>query len=326
MLARLDPDVLREQLELFIRADMGSHWGVDMSTGRGVGMWYGVNDGAIITACADYLRHTGDVDWLDQSVGDNTVRNHLLRHLRHMDDLAGGQSLADFGRAENILECVSSYEHRIASFNAMRAWCHRYAAESLDPGNRAIHLRLAESVEAGVRDLLLPGGYFACEGPEGRREVRTCLDFIYVGRYMGDRLRPDERESMVRFFVRELETSDWMRALSLDDENAFTRDLPYFQTFRADHQASGSYDGWPGWAASVRFAFGDADATTEWLKRMAAVTREGPFGQAHWTGLTVEEGGLPAVKSDFFNGNCYLESCGITIAATLLEQVADAVP
>lgn len=321
VLARLDPDTLRAQLEAFLRADMGSHWGVDMLTGRGVGMWYGVNDGAIINACADYVRHSGDVAWLGHTVEGVAVRDHLLHHLQRLDEPSEGGPLTDFGTAENILECVGSYEHRIASFNAMSAWCHRYAADVLDPGHAKKHRERAEAIETAVRQLLHPAGYFTCEGPDGAREVRTCLDFIYVGRFMGDRLAPQERASMLAFFKRELETSDWMRALSLEDGNAFTRELPYFQTFRADHQASGSYDGWPGWAAAVRMSFGDETATLAWLKRMSAVTREGPFGQAHWTGLTYEDGTRPAVKADFFNGNCSLESCGVTLAGTLLDLV-----
>ena len=323
LLARLDPQVLRTQLEAFLRADMSSHWGIDVLTGRGVGMWYGVNDGAIITCCADYLRITGDLAWLDHEVDGSSVRVHLLRHLDRIDELASGAALSDFGKAENLLECISTYEHRVASFNAMAAWCHRYAATVLDPDRAELHLARAEAVEAAVRDLMRPEGYFDCDTPDGRRAVRTCLDFIYVGRFMGDRLDEAERAAMLRFFVSELETVDWMRALSLADSDAFTDRMPYFQTYRADHQACGSYDGWPGWAAEVRLRFGDVDDTLAWMRRMSAVTWEGPFGQAHWTGTTEEEGRLPATKSGFFNGNCYLEACGVTFATTLLDAVLD---
>ncbi|PDQ34722.1 MAG: hypothetical protein B5766_09670 [Candidatus Lumbricidophila eiseniae] len=322
LLARLDPDILRTQLEGFFRADMGAHWGIDVLTGRGVGMRYGVNDGAIITACADYLRITKDVAWLDSLVGANTVREHLLRHLGQFEKLAAGQSLSDFGHSENILECVSTYEHRIASFNAMAAWCYRFAAANLDPERAPEYLHRAEKIETAVHDLLHPDGYFMCDTPTGRRPVRTCLDFIYVGRFMADYLSDHDKSAMLQFFTRELETADWMRALSLHDGDAFTTKLPYFQTYRADHQACGSYDGWPGWSAQVRLRFGDTQATLEWLRRISETTWEGPFGQAHWTGITEAEGQQAATKSSFFNGNCYLEACGVTLATTLLEEIA----
>ena len=89
----------------------------------------------------------------------------------------------------------------------------------------------------------------------------------------------EQQQRMLRFFVSELETRDWMLALSADDADSLTTVLPTFQTYRADHQSTGSYDGWPGLAASVRLAFGDEQATLDWLRRISAVTREGPSGR-----------------------------------------------
>lgn len=60
-----------------------------------------------------------------------------------------------------------------------------------------------------------------------------------------------------------------------------------------------------------------------WLRRLSEVTWEGPFGQAHWVGTTEEERTEAAArKASFFNGNCYLEACGCTLATTLLEEIA----
>jgi len=323
LLARLDPAILRNQLEAFMRADMSNHWGIDVLTGRGVGMWYGVNDGAMITSAADYLRITGDLGWLDTSVDGVQVRDHLMRHVRNHGELSHGSQLADYGSAQNILECVSSYEHGVASFNAMGAWSYRFAADVLAPEAGQELRGRAEAIEQAVRGLILDDGVFRCETPEGPRVVRTCLDFIYVGRYMGDRLTGDERRRMLGFFAEELETSDWMRALSLEDSDSLTRLLPSFQTYRADHQSTGSYDGWPGLAASVRLSFGDTSATLDWLRRISKVTWEGPFGQAHWVGTNAgERHTRSATKASFFNGNCYLEACGCTLATVLLEDVA----
>lgn len=323
LLARLDPEVLRRQLEAFLRADMSRHWGIDVLTGRGVGMWYGVNDGAIVSSAADYLRITGDRAWLETEVAGRTVRRHLLDHVERHRTLAGDAPLADYGTAQNLLECVSSYEHVVASFNAMAAWAHRFAADELEPERGEAHRRRAQQIEDAVISLMRPGGVFACETPHGERVVRTCLDFIYVGMFMGERLDDVQRTAMLDFFTGELETRDWMLALSPRDGDSLTPVLPSFQTFRADHQSTGSYDGWPGLAARVRLAFGDRDRTLDWLRRISEVTWEGPFGQAHWVGATQQERATAgATKASFFNGNCYLEACGCTVATTLLEEVA----
>lgn len=323
MLSLLDPVALRDQLNRFLLADMSQHWGIDLLTGQGVGMWYGINDGAVVSAAADYLRITGDLDWLDRTVGEVSVREHLLRHVRRHDELSGGGDLADYGGAENVLECVSSYEHQVASLNAVAAWSHRFAAEVLDPTQSETLLTRADAIETAVLSLMEPDGTFACVTPEGRRTVRTCLDFLYVGRYMAHALDDQQRAVMVRTFTEEFETSDWMVALSPRDPDSLTTKLPSFQTFRADHQSTGSYDGWPGLVAGVRFAFGDDEATLDWLSRMSETTWEGPFGQAHWVGISdADRAQRPATKASFFNGNCYLEACGVTFSTTLLEHFA----
>ncbi|TDV38572.1 aminoglycoside phosphotransferase family protein [Actinophytocola oryzae] len=319
LLARLDPDVLRRQLEAFLVAGTDRHWGIDILTGRGVGMWYGINDGAVVTAAAAYLDHTGDRSWLDTVVGDTTVRAHLLRHVARHEELADGEALADYGEAHHVLECVSSYEHRLASFNALAAWCYRYAADVLDPEHAGTHRARADTVERAVLDLF-DDGVFRCVTPTGERVVRTCLDFMYVGHYLGERLDDEHKRAMLRFFVAELETPDWMRALSPKDADSLTSALPEFQTYRADHQSTGAYDGWPGLSAEVRFRFGDGAATVDWLRRISAVTWEGPFGQAHWTGIDGRDPAAPARKASFFNGNCYLLVSGSTLSTAMLHH------
>jgi hypothetical protein len=120
---------------------------------------------------------------------------------------------------------------------------------------------------------------------------------------------------MVAYFESELQTHDWLRALSPNDPDALTTRLPTFQTYRADHQATGSYDGWPARAASVLLRFGEREKAIAWLRRIRELTREGPFGQAHhvWP-----DG---ARKASFYNGNVYFEASGCGFATTLLEDL-----
>jgi hypothetical protein len=323
LLARLDPDVLRTQLEAFLRADTSQCWGIEQLTGAPVGMWYAANDGAIVNAAREYVDGTGDHDWLDKRIGDNTVRSRLLRHVRNHERLRGASALADYGTSEHLLECVSSYEHEVAAFNALAAWCYRYAAEVLAVDQAAEFLGHAEQIERAVLDLLTPDGFFECRGPTGSHAVRTVLDFIYVATYMTHALDPAARKSMLTFFVDELETRDWMLALSQRDPDSLTANLPHFQTFRADHQSTGSWDGWPGLAAAARIALGDTTATLDWLRRISAVTWEGPFGQAHYVGTGPDARHRPAIKASFTNGNCYHCACGVTFSTTLLWHITE---
>jgi hypothetical protein len=297
LLARLDPHVLRALLEAMIRVDLHHHWGFETLSGRGAGMGYGVNPGAFLSCVADYVRWTGDTAW-------------ALKHAEYLRSCCR-PALTDYGTYENILECVPSYEHTIAAFNALNVKGMRFVAGLLADGELA---RAADRLAAEVLGLYA-GGPFACLQPDGsRRVVKTVLDFVYVGLSMTPDLPPEVRRGMLEFFERELQTADWLRALAPGDPDALTPRLPRFQTYRADHQSTGSYDGWPARAAAVMLRFGEREKALAWMRRIQELTREGPFGQAHF----VHADG--ARKASFFNGNCYFESAGCGFATTLLDE------
>lgn len=312
LLARLDPLVLREQLEALMRVDLQRHWGIETVSGAGAGMGYGVNPGAFLSCVRDYVRITGDRAWAQ----------------RHVEYLKGclRPELTDYGDCQNILECVPSYEHTVASFNALAVQGLRFMADLLEPDGSA----RSQSANASSRELraaaealaqrvlsLFEDGPWACVQPDGsRRVVRTILDFVYVGRCMTGDLPEDVQRRMLAFFERELQTADWAFALSPRDPDARTTRLPEFQTLRADHQATGSYDGWPARAASVLLRLGQREKAIAWLLRMQELTREGPFGQAHY----IHSDGTTR-KASFFNGNCYFEAAGCGLATTILEDL-----
>src|SRR5262249_21362528 len=159
----------------------------------------------------------------------------------------------------------------IASFNALNVAGLRFLGELT---GEQTYLEQASRLAAKVLDLYA-GGPFACLQPDGsRRTVRTILDFVYVGRCLHRDLTSEMKRGMLAFFRSELRTDDWLYALSPHDPNALTPDLPSFQTFRADHQATGSYDGWPAYAASVLARFGEHDDALAWLTRLEKRTHE----------------------------------------------------
>ena len=208
---------------------------------------------------------------------------------------------------------MSTYEHTIAAFNALNVAGLRFLAELTgEPGYATQAHALARKVLE-----LYAGGPFACLQPDGsRRTVRTILDFIYVGRCMTQDLPPNVARGMVEFFRRELQTADWLYALSPRDPNALTKELPSFQTYRADHQATGSYDGWPVKAASVLARLGHREEALAGLRRLGGLTRGGPVGQAHFIHPDSTR------KASFFNGNMYFAAAGCGYAAALLEDLA----
>jgi hypothetical protein len=299
LLARLDPLVLRNQLEAMMRVNLREHWGIETITGGGAGMAYGVNPGAFLSCVRDYVRVTGDRAW-------------ALRHLAFLKSCLR-PDLTDYGDCQNILECVSSYEHTVASFNALAVQGLRFMA---DLTGEPAYAQQADDLACRLLTLYADGPW-ACVQPDGTRRVaRTILDFVYVGRCLAAALPSSTKRGMTAFFERELQTRDWLRALAPTDPEALTDKLPAFQSRRADHQATGSYDGWPARAASVLLRFGQRNKAIEWLLRIQELTREGPFGQAHF----IHDDGR-ARKASFFNGNCYFESAGCGFATTILEDL-----
>lgn len=285
ILALLDPHVLKRMIIAWLEADLHQSCAIDIRSGEPVGYWYAVNDYALIHMTWQYLRYTGDDRFLDEVVRGSPVLDHLRDAAVYYRRIAGDDGLADYGDANNLLECVSTYTHKVASFNAASVWNLRVVAELLDGRGRtgeAGELRaLAAAMVPAVQDLYVRGdGVWSCKQPDGTKVVvRHCLDFHTVAQCMRDDLSTDQRREMVEFFLRELKTETWMHALSpLDPDTA--------SSSRTDHQDEGAYTTWPAYAFEVLMQEGYAADALAWLgdentPGFADVTRQGPFGQAY---------------------------------------------
>ena len=288
ILSLLDPAAMRAMLEAWLEADLHQGCAVDFLTGKPVGFWYAVNDYALIHMMHQYLRYTGDRPFLKQEVAGRSVLEHLVTAANYYQRIAGDDGLADYGAAENLLECVSTYTGKVASFNAANAWNLRTVASLLEQDGdreRAREMReRARAVAERVQELYLPGeGYWQCKQPDGRMvPVRHCLDFFTVAQCMSEDLRPGQLEEMTAFFLRELKTSTWMHALSpLDPDSA--------SSSRTDHQDEGAYTTWPAYCLEVLLQAGRQEEALDWIgdegrEGIADVTRQGPFGQAYCHG------------------------------------------
>jgi hypothetical protein len=241
-----------------------------------------VNDYAMTRLVRDYVRFTGDDAFLDEQQDDGrSVLDHLRFWARAWQGLRRSSTLADYGEIENLLECVSSYTHEVASFNAANVWNLRVTADVLaargDAAGAAELRAEADELVAEVRKLYLPGeGFFAARQPDGTSlPVRHCYDFNIVGTTISDDLDETTRAEMVAFFQRELQTPEWLRALSPWDPDAS-------YSVRPDHQWNGAYTAWPADAARSLVALGEPKVALEWLPGLARTANQGPPAQAHF--------------------------------------------
>jgi hypothetical protein len=283
--ALLDPDEMRAQLLAWIEKDIHRMFGTSSLTGEAIGRWYSVNDYAMTRLVTDYVRFTGDEAFLDVVVaaadGEAVpIIEHLVDWATAWQGLRRGSALADYGEIDNLLECVSTYTHEVASLNAANVWCLRTVAGLLESrgDDRAAELRAeADRLLPAVLDLYLPGrGFFAAGQPDGTRlPVRHCYDFNIVGTTIADSLADSVKTEMVEFFQRELQTENWMRALSPWDPDAS-------YSIRPDHQWNGAYPAWPADAGRALVALGAGEVAADWVTGLARSTNQGPTGQAHF--------------------------------------------
>lgn len=303
--ALLEPQVMRKHLQHWMHTDIHKHFGTEFLTGAGIGQWYSVNDFAMTVIARDYLRFTGDHAWLDAVVpsaenGDHKVIELLERYALNWKRYRTKSGLADYGELNNLLECVNTYLHEVASLNAANVFNMRTAAELLEMrGNkdRARQLRdEAGSLVGEVRKLYAPGrGFWHARFPDGRLvEVRHAYDFITVLNTIAEDLTDSERSEMAAFFQRELQTPTWMHALSPDDDDAMF-------SVRPDHQWTGAYPAWPPQAVTGLYRIGQGDLAFKWLKGLAQSANQGPFGQAHFveTAIDPDAGGARKAPPDW---------------------------
>ncbi|RIQ32189.1 glucosidase family protein [Jiangella rhizosphaerae] len=299
--ALLDPVPMRRQIEHWIALDIHRHFGTEWQTGGPAGYWYSVNDYAMIRLVRDYVRWNGEPGFLDVELTAHdgpakAVAQHVADWATAWEGFRTSHALADYGGIDNLLECVSSYVHEVASLNAANVWCMRAAADIAalrDEGGLADDLRKkADALVPHVGELYVEGqGFWHARQPDGRLlPVRHCYDFTTVGMTIAADLPERRREEMVEFFVRELQTPSWMRALSpYDDDAAFS--------VRPDHQWNGAYPAWPADAARSLIELGRPDVAAAWLPGLARTANQGPPGQAHFVEEAAEPLNGGAVKS-----------------------------
>ena len=187
-IALLDPAALRSLIEVWLVSDMDRHYATDYLSGKAMGVWYAPNDMGILRCAHDYLCVTGDMAWLRKSIDGKPVLEHLVAHAlrwKELDKL--GHGLADYGTMENLLECVNTYIHEVASVNAGNVYGMRFVADLLErqgDSSRAAQFRSeAKDLASRInRSLYVAGkGWWKAGQPDGSSfEVRHCLDLLTV--------------------------------------------------------------------------------------------------------------------------------------------------
>lgn len=287
--AVVDPEMMKEHLTSWVSIDPSKHFGQDNFNGQGVGNGYSANYWALFQMMRAYVTVSGDSDFLSKPIEGQTVLQHLENYAlnwkklsiydstKNMDDT---YQLADFGADEwNLLECVPTYKHIVPSFNAGYIWMMREtAAFHKQAGNTEKAEELHQEADAMIQRLLklyAGNGVWFSLYPDGSKvEVRHCLDFMFMGRYLPNDIPSHIKDEMMAFAYEELITDNWMRAQSMKDVAAKDSDRP-------DHGPLGAFDGWPAGTMDALVQLGYPDKALDFYHNIEPVTHEGIWAQAH---------------------------------------------
>jgi hypothetical protein len=280
--ALLDPEVMRQHIEIWLGVDIRNYLATDYVTGKPLGVWYAVNSSAIVRLAYNYLRFSGNFKWLDKVIDGRPIIDHLQQHALEWHDLDKyGHGLADCGGVDNIFECVSTYTHEAPSFNSMWvAALRQVAAMRRVRGEKGIAKKLEDDASQllnNVMDLYVQGkGYWRCLQPDGSyNEVDHVYDFVAIFESIAEDLPKSVQKEMVENFFKNHQTSNWTKSLSPWDEDQH-------RSFRVDLQWTGSYASISAQVMNGLFKAGYGDKAFEWLLRLAPIAHQGPIGQAHW--------------------------------------------
>ncbi len=318
ILAMLDPVMMKQYLTSWLGKGIYNGYAEEFLTGTLQGPWYSANDYSIFILLNDYLNVTGDKKFLSERIIGKTVLQHMDSIATHWKSLVKpGHVLADYGGAENLLECVPTYINEVASFNAANVWMMKRVAEIWEAeGNkpRADELRTdAKKLIQAVLKLYVPGqGVWYARHNDGKEiQIRHVFDFATIGITIPNDLSDKMKNQMTDFVERELLADHWMRAQSLSDPAASVSDRP-------DHGPMGAYCAWPAETIAAMCQFKKFDKALDFLHRCDSTTYEGPFSQSRElmgrkfnSRVKINErgsGGLPTQTYNASNGGGFAET------------------
>jgi len=117
-----DPAAAKSHVLQFLTIDITQHFSFNPMDGCALGPWYPANQEKIIGLIYYYVLHTGDVDFLQETVKSETVLDLVIANALQGDDISQPVALIDYGPANDHLELRREYcyNHVIPDLNGRR--------------------------------------------------------------------------------------------------------------------------------------------------------------------------------------------------------------
>jgi hypothetical protein len=306
--ALLDPDVQAADLAAWLSVDVFKFFGIELDNRQPTGYFYAFSAGSLYRSLSAFFRYDGGSQQL-WDVAEQALAQLAVSWRNFTLPPPFNPLFPDFCSDPNCyLECVPTYTGCTAALQASAAFMARDLSQlraAQGRGGEAADLRfLAEAI--GKQSVALmyvedSGWWRVIDVQTGAStEVRHVIDVVYTAEgFCGGEGRTnwsvdlslDQRSRIAAFAIDQLydRASGWVRALSLGDAAA--------PIDRPDHGSSGAYDAWPALMfSSITHLDGDFNRSLDFLRSLARVTWEGPYGQAHRVSPP-NDGGATAYKT-----------------------------
>jgi len=274
-IAMLEPEALKGMIAAHIRA--GIFNATYMRWDGAGGHWYAQSPFALLRIVRDILAQTGDAAWLDKSIGEATLYEHLREIGRELHRrYARPDGLLDFGGGLAVMLEIrtSGYEHVVAAGNGMAcdyfaqlaAW-GRARNDACAGEYEEWELRIREAMQQALWDE--DAGWFVNLYPDGSRH--RVMSYHLFELLDTPALRPEHQQRLLAH----LQDGEFTGPFGV--HSIARSDVTHYDREDCDWGGGGQFVGMPLRIAESLFRLGERRAAWDLLKRCTRWTEGLPY-------------------------------------------------
>ena len=278
LLPLVDPKALKEHLAVLYRLDLDRCYAFSPSNGAPLGPYYMINQEKMIFLIDAYVRETGDVGYLNETVAGGKVIERVVRYALDHDDLSKEAVLVNYGTSNSHLELRKSYHYsgvmpdlnlrRGALLHLAGRLCRMAGFDAkVDFDARAAALRKLVRAELWRPDL----GWFKVRFADGREDVRWTMQMFKAFGWGETVLDRDVSSAMLRHLMNPKEFLGEYGVHSLSKQD------PAYDDSDVDNGGPGACPSFPAAICERLFRDGHAAEANEILSRQLWLADRLPY-------------------------------------------------
>ena len=179
----IDPETNKKMIRAYLHDDLTVSYAIKPLDGGPSGVWYHINQEKVISMIYYHVLHTGEKEFLRETVDGKTIRDWAVFHALVGDDLSRPQQLVDFGEmGKSHLELRRRYVYQgvMPDLNARRYlnYLRAYELTVLDGTPEPVLTERAEALKPLLASLWDPDAKWYDYIWEGKREKRYTVQMF----------------------------------------------------------------------------------------------------------------------------------------------------